>query len=239
MPLIELLKKSHCVFTCSPYLQKKKKIFNKNTYFIGNPADYSHFSKAQNEKIQIPQDLLSIPKPIIGFIGAIDKYKIDFKLIQNLAVTNPNWSIVLVGGIGEAEKKANIRIFKKRKNIYLLGKKDYDILPNYIKAFDIAIIPYIKNEYTRCCAPLKLFEFLSSGKPVVLSGVTITKELKNIVKCANTFEEFEEAINKYLINDNQENRNRRINIAKENTWEKKIERQKNIIRKFYPTFRRF
>lgn len=227
---IELLGKSHYVFTCSPYLQQKKRKFNKNTFFIANVADYEHFSKSQGKKIPVPQDILSISNPIIGFIGAIDTYKLDFALIQKLAERNPNLSIVLIGGKGEAEKRANIKLFKKRKNIYLLGKKDYDILPNYIKAFDVAVIPYVNNEYTKSCAPLKLFEFLSLGKPVVVSGISIIEELKEVIIYTKNYDEFKKAIEDSLRNDTQENKNRRIDFAKKYTWEKKIEKQMAIIK---------
>lgn len=230
---IELLKKSHCVFTCSPYLQQNKGKFNKNTFFIANAADYEHFSKAQNENTPIAQDIRSIPKPIIGFIGAIDNYKLDFELIQYLAQRRPDLSIVLIGGIGEAEKKSNINLLKKNQNIYILGKKDYHVLPNYIKAFNVAIIPYVRNKYTKYFhAPLKLFELLSSGKPIVVSGMPVMEEFKEVVRYTSTYSEFEKAICEYLRNDVQENKKLRIAVAKENTWQKKAEKQIKIIKRF-------
>ena len=105
--------------------------------------------------------------------------------------------------------------------------------PNYIKAFDVAIIPYKTNKYTRSCYPLKLFEILALGKPVVVSGITPIEEVDGVARFTNIYVEFEQAISEYLRNDTQEDINRRINIARENTWEKKINRELELIGQFF------
>lgn len=233
----ELLRKAGIVFVSSPRLAAGKRLFNKNTFFIPNACDWEQFAVAERGNLKTPKDILGIRKPIIGFIGALDHYKVDFGLIQRLAERNKNLSIVLIGTAGEAERKAGAGFVNNYKNIYLLGKKDYKDLPAYISAFDVAIIPYVSNDYTRCCFPLKLFDFLACGKPVVVSGIDEFDEVKGFVKYANGYDDFEKVIYGFLENDSRENKKRRILAAKENSWENKIKHQTQIIRAYYDSNR--
>lgn len=228
---LELLRRAHCVFTSAPYLYDNKKLFNQNTYFLPNAADFAHFNRGEDD-ISIPEDIKNISKPIIGFIGAIDRYKLDFDMVLYLSRKRPVWSFVLIGEFGVAEKVGDASVLIERENIYLLGKKDYKILPNYIKAFDVAIIPYVENEYTQGCFPIKFFEYLATGKPVVVSGLPALKKYKDIIGYAENKEEFLRLIEKSLREDPLEIKKKRINIAERNTWEKKVERQRQIIEEY-------
>ena len=226
---LKLLKRADYVITSAQKLYKAKSKHNKNTYFVPNAGDYEHFSRAMRQDTLIPEDISSIPKPVIGFMGAVDEYKLDFQLITYIADKNPNWSIVLIGPAGEAERGVDIKIFRNRSNIYLLGQKEYELLPNYIKAFDVCVIPYVKNDYTTGCLPLKFFEFLATGKPVVVSGLPALEEYSGVVKVAQTPDDFIEAVEDYLHNDNKEEMDLRLATAMENTWDKKVDKLEKIV----------
>ena len=228
---IELLKRADYVITSAPKLYEAKSKYNKNTYLVPNAGDYEHFSKAMRDYIPIPEDISSIPKPVIGFVGAIDEYKLDFRLIAYLADKNPNWSIVLIGPVGQAERGTDIKEFKKRENVYLLGQKDYKLMPNYIKVFDVCIIPYVRNEYTEGCLPLKFFEFLATGKPVVISGLPALEQFNGVVKIANMPDDFVSVVKDSLQNDSEEERELRLATARENTWDKKVDKLEEIVLK--------
>jgi glycosyltransferase involved in cell wall biosynthesis len=224
-----LLEKADCVFTCSPHLKEQKKMINPNTHFIANAADFAHFSKALDD-IPVPGDICSLPKPVIGFIGALDTYKLNFELLRFISERKRNWSVVLIGGVGEAEKKRKLD-FLEDENVYFLGKKPYEVLPNYLKAIDVAIIPYRTNNYTRCFyAPLKLFEYFSAGKPVVACGIPAVNDFHQIMKYTFDFHAFETAVAGYIETDNEYDKMTRIEIAGNNTWTKKAERQLEIIK---------
>jgi len=228
---LKLLKKADCVITSSPKLFEEKSEYNKNTFFVPNAGDYQDFSKAMREDIHIPKDISSIPRPVIGFVGAIDRYKLDFQLVTYLAERNPNWSIVLIGPVGQAENQTDVRVFKEKQNIYLLGQKDYKVLPNYIKAFDVCIIPYLNSEYTAGCFPLKFFEFMATGKPIVISGLPALEEYDGLVKIAHSKEEFSRLVQMVLKSDSEKNKQRRMKIAKKNTWDEKVKTITKIITK--------
>jgi len=165
-----LLKRADFVFVTSDELYRTRKIMNKNTHMFTNVADYDHFSKARDNETRIPDDIARIKKPVIGFVGAISAYKLDFELIAFLAKEKPEWSIVLIGKVGEGEPGTDVKILD-RENIYLLGPRSYDELPAYLKCFDVATIPVSLNSYTHAMFPMKFFEYLAAGKCIVSTRI--------------------------------------------------------------------
>ncbi len=226
---LELLKKADLVFTSSKNLYEDKRKYNSQTYLVHNVGDYNHFIKATYPETKIPKDIENIPSPIIGFIGAIDDYKLDMELVSYLAQERTDWSIVLIGPTGIAGKKMCTSVLKNYKNVYLLGEKEYEILPNYIKTFDVCIIPYRNNEYTRNCFPIKFFEYLATGKPVVVIGLPELEKFAHLTEVAKDKGEFIRSISECLKYDAPEKRQKRIELARENTWEKKAQKQIEII----------
>jgi len=229
---IELLRKSDIVFSSAKNLAKKKKKYNTNTYFIPNAGDYEHFIKATHEETKIPDDIAKIPHPCLGFVGAMDNYKLDIKLVLYLAVERPDWSIVLIGQVGVSENSLDLSSIKDCGNIYMFGSKKYNDLPAYIKNFDVCLIPYRFNEYTKNCFPIKFFEYLATGKPVVVSGLPELEEYKNIVGIAHNYEEFLELIKHALKNGDELQKKERLSLARNNTWDSKVSRQLEIIESF-------
>lgn len=226
---LELLKKADLVFTSSKNLYKDKRKYNSQTYLVYNVGDYNHFIKATYPETKIPEDIKQIPKPIVGFIGAIDDYKLDIELLSYLARRRADWSIVLIGPGGVGGKEIDVSVLKSYKNIYFLEKRKYEILPNYIKGFDICIIPYKSNEYTESCFPLKFFEYLATGKPVVVSGLPELERFTPLIKVAKDKEEFSSSVQEVLKTDSEKDKQRRIEIAKKNTWDEKIKTITEII----------
>lgn len=225
----KLINRADIVFTTSKPLQEKKKKLNLNTYLVHNVADVSHFSRAYYEELSLSEDLRGVAKPIIGFIGALDSYKVDFELISFIAERQPKWSIVLIGPIAEGDRSTSIDKIQAKKNIYFLGLKSYKELPAYLKAFDVCIIPYKLNEYTRFSFPLKVFEFLAAGKPVVTTNLPSLAELQNVLRVATGPEEFLKQISEALLEDNSQVE-KRVKVAGENTWDHRIDQLLSIIR---------
>ena len=133
----KLLNTANLVFTSAEALYKSKSAFNSNTHLLENVADFDHFNKVFNEELDIPKELAEVQGPIIGFIGAIDSYKLDFTVVQRMAIDNPHWNIILIGPHGEAEKASDITDILKLNNVYFLGPKKYEELPAFIKKFDV------------------------------------------------------------------------------------------------------
>jgi glycosyltransferase involved in cell wall biosynthesis len=226
----ELLKKADLVFTTSKSLYEKKKIFNQNTYYLPNVADVAHFMTALKD-LPIPKDIANIKHPIIGFIGTIVSYKLDLELIKYIASTHHEWSVVLIGDVSEGEDKDEIKELENISNIFMLGGKRYELLPSYIKAFDVCILPNRINEYTQNMFPMKFFEYLATGKPIVLTQLLAINEYSKLCYIAKDKEEFIRYIEEALKEDDLQLKQRRIEIAKENTWEVRIEEMSKLIEK--------
>jgi glycosyltransferase involved in cell wall biosynthesis len=213
-----LLKRADVVATTSKTLWEEKRRYNPNTYLTPNVGDVVHFRKATLPETVIADDILHIPHPVIGFVGAVNQHKVDFELVKYIAQTQPDWSIVLIGPVGGWGDQTDTTSLMSFPNIYLLGSKPYVVLPSYIKAFDVCIIPYGLNEYTKDVFPLKFFEFLASEKPVVTTALPALLEYNSIVGVAHTYQEFVQHVKAALL-DPDENLAERRKVASEHTWE--------------------
>jgi len=120
------------------------------------------FAAALDEKTQIPADIACLPRPVIGFYGNIYPW-IDFKLVESLAKARPTWSFVMIGQV-----YCDVSPIANLPNVFLLGRREHAILPNYCKAFAAAMIPYdMTHPRMQSVNPVKLLELLAAGVPVV------------------------------------------------------------------------
>jgi glycosyltransferase involved in cell wall biosynthesis len=222
-----LIQRSSIVFTTSKSLFASKKSLNPNTYLVENVGDFEHFNIQANIKPPAPSDFPKGDSPVIGFSGAVDPYKIDFELISFLAEQRPNWRIVLIGGVTDSQKKDYQ--FPQNKNIYYLGRKEYGELPLYLAYFDVCIIPYGINDYTQGVFPIKLFEYLATGKPVVTSSLPSLAKYSSYIRMSESKQKFLANIEDVLTRDNDKEKQARIACASENTWESRAERLINHV----------
>ena len=198
----------------STYLAKLASVYNPHSYFVGQGCDLSAFNP---ESIQIvPQDIASIPKPIIGYIGALKTLRLDIDAIEYIANSRPDWSIVLVGPEDDEFKASNLHNIP---NVYFLGSKEEKELPSYLNAFNLAINPQKVNEVTIGNYPRKIDEYLAMGKPVVATHTEAMKYFKDYVSLAKSKNDWLIAIDEELRIDNKYLQKQRIEFAKQHTWE--------------------
>lgn len=106
-------------------------------------------------------------RPVAGFIGAVQEHKIDVELLAEVARRLPGWDVQLVGPVGEGLQTSSFTTAPLPANVHLLGPRSRGDLPEVVAGFDVAVIPYRLNDYTRCVFPMKVFEYLAGGVPVV------------------------------------------------------------------------
>lgn len=167
----ELCRQADVVFTTAPGLQEALAPFNSATYCFGNVADADHFSTAREVASPCPPELLKIPVPRLMFIGAIDAYKLDLPLLEDLARTTPEWNYVLIGPVGETDPGTDVRGLQSLPNVHLLGPRTYASLPLYLAHADVALLPLRVNDYTCHMFPMKFFEYLAAGCQVVGTAI--------------------------------------------------------------------
>jgi glycosyltransferase involved in cell wall biosynthesis len=217
----ELVRAVDLVFTTSRPLYEEKIRQNPNTFLMPNVAEIDRFAPVAEEKVSVARALKDIPRPIAGFVGAISAYKIDLELVEQTAEQLPNWSFVFVGpvGLGDGIQEASL---PKSPNIYFLGQRAYDELPSYIAGFDVCTIPYHLNSYTAGVFPLKFWEYLASGKPVVTTALPALKDYYDNVAVVNSPESFAEALERAKNHGADPVLKReRIQLAASQSWERR------------------
>jgi glycosyltransferase involved in cell wall biosynthesis len=198
---------------------------NKNSLLIGHGVDFEVFANAE-ESTFIPEDIVDIPKPIVGFFGEISTKTSDFTLLEHIARQLPEMSLVLVGPIS-----ADVSVLRAYKNIYFLGQKKYEEIPHYGKVFDVAIMPWNKNKWIEFCNPVKIKEYLALGKPVVSTYYPEIEPYSDIVYVARSYEQFISYISVAIEENNVGLKLARRKRVKFETWDSKVEQIKAFIDK--------
>lgn len=160
--------------------------------------------------------IAKLKKPVIGYLGAIASW-LDTELVLKTARAFPHASIALVGPIDEAT--INPSIFDEYPNISWIGQVKHDEVATCLKGFDVAVIPFKAGHIAECTDPIKAYEYMALGLPVVASHIIELRKHGDLVDVAFSHEEFLECVNKRLTTDTDENKARRIEYAKEQTWD--------------------
>lgn len=224
----ELMREVGVCFVTAEHLLETRRQLNPKTHYFSNVADYAHFSKARDEATVIPADMAEFKKPVIGFVGAISGYKVNFDLLKQMSDKHPEWSIVMIGKVGEGDPWTDVSLLKDNKNIHFIGPRDYKTLPNYLKSFDVAILPNMLNEYTKSMFPMKFFEYLAAGLPVVATQLHAIREYTHVAAICASNEEFVQAIENALAGK-VASLESRLEVAKEKTYERRTARMLEII----------
>ena len=164
----ELVRRADVVFATSPSLQARHAAAGaRRSIFLPNVADPDHFGAALTPGAPPPPDLATLPEPRIAFVGAVSGYKLDFALLRAVAKARPGYSFVLIGPLGEGDARSDPSPLRGVPNLHLLGPRSYAALPAYLAGCQAAMLPAATNAYTEAMFPMKFFEYLGAGLPVV------------------------------------------------------------------------
>ena len=187
----QLMTVADVVFTGGLSLFEAKRQFHPNVHPMPSSIDVDHF-KAARTLLDEPPEMKVIPRPRMGFAGVIDE-RMDIDLLQAVAAAVPEWHFVLVGPVVKIDPQS----LPSLANIHYLGRKAYEELPSYLAGWDVALMPFAKNDATRFISPTKTPEYLAAGKPVVstsIRDVVQTYQDTGLVQIADTPPEFIAAI---------------------------------------------
>jgi glycosyltransferase involved in cell wall biosynthesis len=189
-----LLRKADLVIVSSDKLLKTKSVDNPRTTLVRHGVAFEHFRKALSPETQIPDDVARLPKPVIGYFGLMAEDWIDIDLMVHVAKHFSSGSMVLLGKV-----TTDISRLTSLPNVHLLGRKPFEALPAYSKAFDVAMNPFPINEVTLNSNPLKVREYLAAGLPVVSTRIPEVEIIKE-VRIADSKEGFVKALEEALQN---------------------------------------
>jgi len=221
----EAIKNADLLTSNSEFLTELGLQYNSNSFMVGQGCDVSHFSD-ENDAIEIPYEFKNIPKPVIGYLGALTTLRLDIELIETMANQKKNWSIVLVGPEDEDFKNSNLH---NLSNVYFLGSKDGSELPAYVKGFDVAMNPQLINDLTIGNYPRKIDEYLAMGKPIIATKTKGMEMFKDCVYLGSTKEEYISLIERALAENSEDLIAKRIHFAKSHTWENNVSAIYNAI----------
>lgn len=184
-----LLAEADVVFTGGRQLFESKSRHHHNVHFFGCGVDADHFARAHRDDTPIAPELERLPRPVLGYVGVIDE-RLDYELIGQLAERFAQGSLVFVGPLAKVDPAE----LPKHANIVWLGQRPYEALPEYVKGFDVCLMPFALNEATEYINPTKTLEYMAAGKPIVSTAVPdVVRNFTPIVRIARTIDEFMDA----------------------------------------------
>jgi glycosyltransferase involved in cell wall biosynthesis len=221
------VEQSRLVFATSTTMYERQRRLNRSTYLVPNAGDYEHFAAAADPTFADPE-VSNLPRPVLGFAGNFLASKVDFDLLETVARTLPQSTLLLIGPATNETAHALERL-AQLPSVRWLGQKPYAELPRYVAAFDVGLIPYVSNAYTRSCFPLKLYEYLAAGKPVVASGLPELAGMEPDVVLVDGTTTFIQAVQEAVARHGDAEQLRRRQLASRNSWEARTGRLLKLV----------
>lgn len=225
----ELFSIADLVFTGGQSLYESKRSRHPSVHLFPSSIDAKHFAKArrpQNDAV----DQSSIPHPRLGYCGVIDE-RMDVELLTEMAKSRPDWQFIMVGPV----VKISDADLPKRENIHYLGSKQYSDLPSYLSGWDVALLPFARNESTRFISPTKTPEYLAAGRPVISTAITdVVRPYgdSGLVSICDTAAQFIDAAERSLSRDlsKEEERLRQVDaFLARSSWDRTFSDMRRLI----------
>jgi glycosyltransferase involved in cell wall biosynthesis len=221
-----LMSYADIVFAGGYELSMKKKQRHDNVHFFGCGVEYEHFSHAQDRDTVVPPDIDFLCRPILGWFGVIDE-RVDYGLVGEIARLQPNWSVAMVGPV----VKMDPNLLPHFPNLFWLGQRDYSVLPNYCRAFDVCIMPFANNAATQYINPTKVLEYLATGRQVISTPVKdVVRLYGDLVDIVRGPEAFVSAAARVMENPDTGRIQRGVERAKQCSWETTVKQMQELIR---------
>jgi glycosyltransferase involved in cell wall biosynthesis len=223
----DLARSADVVIATSRSLHEAKKRQNPRAHYFPSAVDFELFHSATSPTLPVPEDVARLPKPILGYVGSITNYRIEWDWIRAaIAAENVRGSFVFVGPCVEPPPRDLV----DSPSVRFVGPRPPEALPGYLKAFDVCMIPYKGEEFLKACQPTKTFEYLAGGKPVVSADIPEIAEHHGVVRTSRTAAEFVAAIEAALRDaERPDTVARCVEAARGRTWDDRVERVGDLV----------
>jgi glycosyltransferase involved in cell wall biosynthesis len=211
-----LMRRADLVLTGGQSLYEAKRHQHHNIHPFPSSVDVDHFAQARRITTE-PADQSAIPHPRLGFFGVIDE-RMDVDLLDGVAAARPHWHLVLLGPV----VKIDAAQLPRRPNIHYLGSKPYEDLPQYVAGWDVALLPFARNEATRFISPTKTPEYMAAGKPVVSTSIRDVVRpygRQGLVRIADDVPAFVDACEAAMAEDASERRRQADAFLRQTSWD--------------------
>jgi glycosyltransferase involved in cell wall biosynthesis len=209
-----ILQQVDLVFAVSAELEQRAAGVNPHTYRAPNATDLDKLGGAAADG-PVAAELAELPRPIIGYVGQVAD-KMDYELIGQVARARPDWNLVFVGPVWSSKREWTAAL-EALGNVHFLGARPFDTLVTYLRGFDVCTLPHAISPLTRSMDPIKLYDYLATGKPVVSTPVAGVERFADVVRVADGPEAFLVALEAALSEDGALTA-QRLAYAQANTW---------------------
>jgi len=222
-----LFREADLVFVTSERLRQRAARFSDRVHVFPFGVSLERFDEARRANQAVPADLRSLKRPVIGYVGGLHQW-VDQDLVAAAAADMPDATFAFVG-----PEQTDLSTLRRCPNVRLFGMREHDELPNYVKGFDVGIVPYRLTEYTANVYPTKLNEYLSMGIPVVATDLPEIRRFNagygNVVEIAGSARAFCGAIRAALADSAPPEVDRRIAVAHQNSWATRLAGMNRLI----------
>jgi glycosyltransferase involved in cell wall biosynthesis len=210
------------VFCSAPPLAERMRTLAspERVHLMTNVADATHFAQALKEG-PIDPSLAILPEPRLVFIGALAGLKVDLPLLRAVARARHDWTIALVGPVGLGDPSTDLTGLVAEPNVHLLGRRRYDELPAVLRGAAVGLIPYRLSQLTASVFPMKVYEYLAAGLPIVATPLPSLEGVPEII-IAQDAESFIEGVARALVDDSPQRRLSRSRAAARHSWEVRL-----------------
>lgn len=220
-----LLSKADIVFTGGSALYDNKCNAHSNVYCFPSSVDRTHFESAQTD-LSIPEDVADINRPIVGYFGVIDE-RIDLDLLWKTALLLPKVTFLMIGPLAKIGEED----LPRAPNIHYLGMKRYEFLPNYLKVFDIAMMPFALNDATKYISPTKTLEYMAAGVPIISTAVKdVVRHYKDCTYIIKDEADFVQSIAEILYNKKDNRETKFDQILSNTSWDMTVSKMYELIK---------
>jgi glycosyltransferase involved in cell wall biosynthesis len=221
-----LMAQADVVFAGGYKLSQSKARYHQNVHFFGCGVDLAHFATARSADLEVPREIASLKRPVVGYYGVIDE-RIDYDLLRALASALTDVELVMVGPVVKVDPAE----LPQAENIHWLGQRQYAELPAHVKGFDVCLMPFALNDATEYINPTKTLEYMAAGKPIVSTPISdVVHNFTPVVAVANSPVEFVAAVRSAIERPSAELIARGLEQARANSWESIVARMERIIR---------
>lgn len=219
----KLLKIADTVFVSSEDLYRELMAYgldlSEKMIIVNNGVDISMFHSEKYGESDIAEIFRNDKQRKVCYVGTISDW-VDLDLISDVARVNRDISFYFVGPIDET---VGVYKYNDVRNMYFTGVQPYESIPNILSNIDIAIMPFVINDLVLSVNPVKIYEYLAMGKPVIASSYPETEKFGALIQVYKNAEEFHKLLVRMLTEKQSKTlKNEMIEFAHNNSWENRV-----------------
>jgi glycosyltransferase involved in cell wall biosynthesis len=212
------------IFYSSRKLFEEAERGRERSHLLEQAVDFDHWSRVGSGELEVAPEVARIPRPRLGYFGAIEPWLVDQDLIKRASRERPNWNWIFIGNKSRGLEIENLT------NVHFLPAVAYDLLPNYAAGFDVCVLPWdTELAFTSYGSAIKVREYLATGKPVVISPLPEYEAMSDVLRIARSSDEFMKLIDDALHEQGTETARARQDAVRNGTWDARAEWVSDLI----------